>query len=1378
MRTTTLLAIVGVLTLASVCPAADDTSVTPMRDVIDRYAEDRGALHRAHDLRLSPSRHERLKRFSDEQLGALDKVEFDRLDQAGRIDYLLLRNELRFQLKQMKHRRQEMDEAAALLPFAQTVVQLEEARRRVDDVDPEHSARALTDISRQVDDVRKGLEEKLKSERGKKDLPSPVLATRAARLVDDVRASLKDWHGFYSGYDPEFTWWARQPYPKADKDLEEYAGFLRKKLAGQGETPDDAPVIGDPIGRAALLDALEAEMIPYTPEELIEIANEEFAWCEAEMKRAADDLGFAGDWKKALDHVSRQHVKPGAQPKLIKELAEEATQFVEERGLVTVPTLCKETWRMEMMSVERQKVNPYFTGGEVISVSFPTDTMTHEDKLMSLRGNNPSFCRATVHHELIPGHHLQIFMAERYNTHRRIFRSPFLVEGWALYWEMRLWDLGFPRTADDRVGMLFWRSHRCARIIFSLKFHLGQMTAREAIDLLVDRVGHERRNATAEVRRSVAGGYEPLYQAAYMLGGLQIRALHKELVESGKMTDRTFHDAILRENAIPVAMVRASLTNQPISRDFKADWRFYGDPEVKPHADPGPPSQPQAEAGAAPRVPRVYRDKVDPHWLEGNTRFWYRNDLPGGKQEYVLVDAEKGTRTPGFDPGTIAGAADDGRLPAGRTPRPSRSTGGETEITFSNESAAEVRLYWSDTGGARQPYGTVQPGAKRPQHTYAGHVWVATEADGKVLAVFEADDRPAVAVIDGKGGDDVQRPRRRRRENDDADLTVRQRRADPTRSPDGKWEAFVRDHDLWLRQPDSKDEHRLTTDGSAAETYARQGNEAGSRPEVYWSPDSRRVVAIRTRTAPERLVHLVESSPPDQVQPKLHAFPYAKPGDEISQRKPRLFDAENRRPIPVSDELFPNPWDISRLRWDNDSARFTFLYNQRGHQVLRVVAVDAATGAARAIVDEKSDTFIDYSGKLFLETLDGPGELVWMSERDGWNHLYLYDAKTGAVKNQVTRGEWLVRGVERVDPEKRQVWFRAGGVKPGEDPYHVHLCRVNFDGTGMTVLTGGDGTHAVRFSPDRNFFLDTWSRVDRPPVTELRRSADGSLVCTLEEADASEASSAGALFPERFVAKGRDGVTDIYGIIHRPKDFDPARKYPVIENIYAGPQDAHVPKSFRARWPQQRLADRGFIVVQIDGMGTSQRSKKFQDVCWKNLADAGFPDRILWMKAAAEKEPAMDLSRVGIYGGSAGGQNALGALLHHGDFYRAAVADCGCHDNRMDKIWWNEQWMGWPVGPEYAASSNVTHAHKLPGNLLLIVGELDRNVDPASTMQVANALVKADKDFDLLVIPGTGHGAGDSPYGRRRTTDFFVRHLLDEEPAGANVGAASSRAAR
>jgi len=521
---------------------------------------------------------------------------------------------------------------------------------------------------------------------------------------------------------------------------------------------------------------------------------------------------------------------------------------------------------------------------------------------------------------------------------------------------------------------------------------------------------------------------------------------------------------------------------------------------------------------------------------------------------------------------------------------------------------------------------------------------------------------------------------------------------------------------------------------------------------------------MQVQPAQEHKVHFVESSPKDQLQPRLHTIDYLKPGDRIAHPRPRLFDVTQRRQIEIKEKLFPTPWDIEDVRWSPDNSRFTFLYNQRGHQVLRILAVDAKSGTVKPVVEETSPTFIDYSQKMFMRSLDRTGELLWMSERDGWNHIWLYDTHAGKVKNQVTRGEWVVHEVNFVDEERRQVWFVAGGVRPGQDPYYKHLCRVNLDGSGFVVLTEGDGTHSVEFSPDRRWFVDTWSRVDQPPVTELRRADDGGLVCVLEKADATALLATGWTVPERFVAKGRDGKTDIYGIIIKPSNFDSGKKYPVIEDIYSGPQEAAVPKAWNRLIRVHAIAELGFIVVQIDGMGTSWRSRSFHDVCWKNLKDAGFPDRIAWIRAAAATRPWMDLDRVGIYGGSTGGENALAGLLHHGDFYKAGVADCGCHDNRMDKIWWNEAWMGWPVGPEYADNSNVTHAHKLRGKLLLIVGEMDTNVDPASTMQVVNALEKADKDFELLVMTGTGHGAAEKPYSSRRRMDFFVRHLLGREP--------------
>jgi dipeptidyl aminopeptidase/acylaminoacyl peptidase len=798
---------------------------------------------------------------------------------------------------------------------------------------------------------------------------------------------------------------------------------------------------------------------------------------------------------------------------------------------------------------------------------------------------------------------------------------------------------------------------------------------------------------------------------------------------------------------------------------------------------------------------KVYRDRVQASWLPGGTQFWYQVKTGTETREYILVNAEKGERKAAFDHARLAEALSKAgvkdvradrlsldklefklpdtrlefrsggkrwrldlkgyelsELPAPKdeplsalspedAPTASRRTGPETSLTFINRTQGEVELFWLNTDGERQSYGKLNAGAEREQHTFAGHVWLATDDRGRTVSVFQAEEKAGTAEITNRGNGE--RPRRQGEGRRRGGQTPRDT------SPDGKWRAYVKDHNLMVRNLEDGEEVALSSDGSADDAY-------GDR--VYWSPDSKRVVGIRTKAGEEHKIYMVESSPKDQVQPKLHTLDYRKPGDRVPMAKPQLFDVIAQRQIPVSDELFANPWSVSDVRWDPDSSRFTFLYNQRGHQVLRIAGVEANSGAVKPIVDEQSKTFIDYSGKSFTEYLDDTGEIIWMSERDGWNHLYLYDAKKGKVKNQITKGDWLVRGVERVDREKRQIWFRAGGIRPAQDPYYMHFCRVNFDGSDLAVLTEGDGTHNVEFSPDRRFLIDTWSRVDHPPVTELRRAADGKLLCELERADWSALLKTGWQTPERFVAKGRDGETDIYGIINRPTNFDPKKKYAVIENIYAGPQGFFVPKAFNAMNRMQELAELGFIVVQMDGMGTSSRSKKFHDVCWKNLGDAGFPDRILWLKAAAAKYPYLDLARVGIYGGSAGGQNALRGLLAHGDFYKAGVADCGCHDNRMDKIWWNEQWMGWPIGPHYDEQSNVTQAHKLTGKLLLTVGELDKNVDPASTMQVVNALIKADKDFELIVFPGAGHGAGGSPYGHRRMQDFFVRHLLGVEP--------------
>ncbi|MCL4202131.1 MAG: DPP IV N-terminal domain-containing protein [Pirellulaceae bacterium] len=802
---------------------------------------------------------------------------------------------------------------------------------------------------------------------------------------------------------------------------------------------------------------------------------------------------------------------------------------------------------------------------------------------------------------------------------------------------------------------------------------------------------------------------------------------------------------------------------------------------------------------------KVFRADVRPNWLNDGRHFWYRVDTGPRSHEFVQVDAEQGIRQLAFDHAALARALRDqgvtesraDRLPledfgldveqdvvrfriGGRSfhfhrqdakldevtapaetavpladapvPQRSRSTGAETSIRFQNATVSEVEILWLDLEGRRRSYGKLAAGQTRDQHTFDGHAWWVVDSDGKRLAAAVAHRDLPVVRIDGQQRvyaiDAPARTERTQRERPAA-------RMGNDQSPDGRWQAFYRDNNVWIRVRADDEEFCLTTDGSAEDAY---------RGRFHWSPDSQRLVVVRTRAADERKVYYIESAPRDQVQPKLHSYDYLKPGDRVAIDRPQLFHLETRQQIPISESLFENPWDIRDIRWSPDSSFFTFLYNQRGHQVLRIVAVDAATGDTRAIVEERSETFVDYSGKLFVQYLDATGEILWTSERDGWNHLYLIDAVTGQVKQQITKGPWVVRDVERVDAENRQVWFAAGGVRPEQDPYYLHYGRVNFDGSNLVWLTEGNGTHAIQFSPDQRWLIDTWSRVDSPPVTELRSADDGRQICVLEQADWSSLLEAGWRAPEPFVAKGRDGATDIYGVIFRPTNFDANGKYPVIEDIYAGPQSAFVPKRFSAFHRQQALAELGFVVVKIDGMGTSHRSKAFHDACWQNLGDAGFSDRIPWIRAAAAKYPSLDLDRVGIFGGSAGGQNALRGLLAHGDFYRVGVADCGCHDNRMDKIWWNEQWMGWPVGPHYADSSNVTHAHRLTGKLLLIVGEADRNVDPASTMQVVDALIRADKDFDLLVMPGVGHGAAETAYGNRRRQDFFVRHLLGVEP--------------
>lgn len=539
-----------------------------LRELVERYMTDLAALRRFYSVPNSALQIERFKSFNEAWLARLDDMNFETLGAAGRIDWHLLRAHLRYDNALLDRAAQRNTEMSALLPFSEAIAQLQESRRLFSPLPPAQSAAVLEQLRKDIAATRAVLE-------GNGEKPGKIVALRAANHLGELGKVLKDWFDHYHSYDPDFSWWNREPYKDANAALEDYTKFLREKIVGV-KAGEDEPIVGDPIGAAGLAVDLEREMIPYTPAELISIAEKEFAWCEAEWKKTAREMGLGDDWKAALERTKQDFVSPGAQPALIADQAYEAIDFLLQRDLLTIPTHAIDTWRMSMMSPERQKVAPFFLGGEQILVSFPTDSMDHADKLDSLRANNRHFCRAVAHHELIPGHHLQGWYNQRYNPHRRLFYTPFWIEGWALWWEFHLWDLGFPQSPENKAGMLFWRTHRAARIIFSLNFHLGNWSPQECIDFLVERVGHDRHTATGEVRRSFNGDYSPLYQVGYMMGAIQIRALHGELVQSGRMKEKDFHDRILEGGTMPIEMVRAHVTGTKLPRDHRASWKFAG----------------------------------------------------------------------------------------------------------------------------------------------------------------------------------------------------------------------------------------------------------------------------------------------------------------------------------------------------------------------------------------------------------------------------------------------------------------------------------------------------------------------------------------------------------------------------------------------------------------------------------------------------------------------------------------------------------------------------------------------------------------------------------------------------------------------------------
>ena len=693
---------------------------------------------------------------------------------------------------------------------------------------------------------------------------------------------------------------------------------------------------------------------------------------------------------------------------------------------------------------------------------------------------------------------------------------------------------------------------------------------------------------------------------------------------------------------------------------------------------------------------------VVPHWVDQTSAFWYVRQTEKGK-EYVKVDAASKKRTALFDQQKMASALTE---KAGR------------EINAYNLPLQNCRLNISlDT--------------------------LRFQLDGKFWAYSIKNNR----LLD-EGAIPSRGKERHWMEVDD------EKEGSPVTSPDGKWTAFIKNDNVYVREVATGKEKQLSQDGTLSNYYSSY---------IQWSPDSKSVVSCRIRPVEKRYVYYVESSPADQAQPKLHKQEYAKPGDELRFKVPCIFEVESDRRLIPSTELFSHQYELSGPMWNADSKAITFEYNERGHKVYRVLEMSAVDGSVRTLIEEKEEKYVNYP-RIYRNYLSDGKRIIWSSERDNYNHLYLYDRATGKPLNQITKGEWYVRGVQHVDETNEVIYFSANGMKKGEDPYLIHYYKINFDGSNLVELTPEEGMHQCWYSSDYKYLVDVYSKVDQAPIAVLRDAKDGKIRMQLDKADISALLANGWKAPEVFSAKGRDGKTDMWGVIYRPSNFDPSKKYPVIEYIYSGPGDQYVPKTFSSyNWWMTSLAELGFIVVQVDGMTTSFRSKEFEEVCYKNLKDAGLPDHIAWIKAAAQKYPYMDIDRVGIFGCSAGGQESTGAVLFHPEFYKAAYSACGCHDNRMDKIWWNELWMGYPVDESYSACSNVDNAHLLSRPLMLVVGELDDNVDPASTMQVANALIKANKDFELVVIPGAHHTMGED-FGEHKRYDFFVRHLMGVTP--------------
>jgi len=707
---------------------------------------------------------------------------------------------------------------------------------------------------------------------------------------------------------------------------------------------------------------------------------------------------------------------------------------------------------------------------------------------------------------------------------------------------------------------------------------------------------------------------------------------------------------------------------------------------------------------------RIYIADVAPHWIAKKNRFWYRK-VGTRATAFLLVDAEQSTANPAFDHAKLA-------------------------ISLSKALKREI-------SSTDLPFDSIEfsDDAKSISFPIDGTPWSCT------LDTYECKRGPEPVAGQYEEA-----------------------------SPNKEWVAYVKDHDLYVRYVSTGEVVRLTRDGETSYAYATpipslrpmvtQGTEdVRQRPAVFWSPDSLKLVTYRMDTRNAGRFSYLQFVPPNQLRPKEYTVVYPLPGEVLPKAEPIIFELRTGTRIevktaPIEVQFQGGP----SFDWYADGKVFSYEAWQRGEKSIELREVDANTGEQRVMLGEKGERYVD-PGETRFRILHETGEVLWTSERDGWNHLYLSSLKTGESRAPLMQGPWVVRQIVDVDEKAGRVYFLANGREKDEDPYQTHLYVLGFDGKGLTLLTPENANHTVSFSPDHTFFVDNFSRPDLPSISILKRTKDGSQVRTLEQTDTGELVKAGWKSPETFRGKAKDGTTDLYALIWKPANFDAAKKYPIVEMVYTGPQAFFVPKTFGAalRNPEQQIAELGFIAVMIDGRGTTGRSRAFHEFSYHNLGGA-FEDHVEMIKQMAAKFPYMDADRVGIYGTSAGGYGAAHAILQFPDFYKVCVSISGDHDARLDKAWWNELYQGYPVGPDYAEQSNVTMADRLKGHLLIEHGDVDDNVHVVETMRLTDALIKANKNFDQLIVPNMYHGEGGNPYLIRRRWDYFVQYLLGLAP--------------